>query len=431
MSELLETTLSKAYELIEANRIDEAHDLLEPLLEGYPNESELWWMYAYAVDDPEKAVSALQRVVALDPTNNEAKALLDQATAEVTPIAQSSGIKPIRPIKPLSVMPATSPESNGEDADDDGDPEPTDTTARGGINWVAIAAVTGIFVIALIILGFTLLRNNTGNATVTPSQVALNATVAGGQSQSLFSTASSTVGAFASATPLTLNLASVTPLTPTQIALSTSVITATVVPSVVQTTPVAAISTPTTMASNTTGNTPTVAVSPTQQASNTPTVTATLQATVVPTIPPTPTVAPTSTNTPTPTTVPTATPHPTNTPTPDLAEQLIAALAGFDLSDQGVTRVATELGDTWLVEVCITAETDRTLLLDDGFSALAENIGAIPQNAQAIGIALLDCEAEAALRLVAVERATLDALVAGNLAPTEFQRQWRSVTVNG
>ena len=59
--------LSQAYDLIEVNRIDEARELLEPLLISHADDVDIWWLYAHSVNDPQRARQALDRVQALDP----------------------------------------------------------------------------------------------------------------------------------------------------------------------------------------------------------------------------------------------------------------------------------------------------------------------------------------------------------------------------
>lgn len=59
--------LSQAYDLIEVNRIDEARELLEPLLISHADDVDVWWLYAHSVNDPQKARQALEQVNRLDP----------------------------------------------------------------------------------------------------------------------------------------------------------------------------------------------------------------------------------------------------------------------------------------------------------------------------------------------------------------------------
>lgn len=189
MNEHLESALNQAYELIEANRIDEARVLLEPLLEQYPDEPDLWWVYAHAVDNQAQAQNALNRVVELDDSFADAEKLLKQI--ETTDSYQPpKAIKPL-PLKSLSARPSA-PESqpdidfdeneydyDDDDFDDDEDDEET------GVNWLLITAVAALFtVIAIVAIVMGL---SSGDENVSPTDVAANpteTTVISGQSLS-------------------------------------------------------------------------------------------------------------------------------------------------------------------------------------------------------------------------------------------------------
>lgn len=63
----IDETLDKAFELIEANRLDEARAILKPVLDTQKDNPDVWWLYAHAVTDPETAKLALSNVQRLDP----------------------------------------------------------------------------------------------------------------------------------------------------------------------------------------------------------------------------------------------------------------------------------------------------------------------------------------------------------------------------
>lgn len=67
MSESITGRLSRAFDLIEADRLAEARDLLEPLLTSHQDNPDVWWLYAHAVEDMAPAEDALRRVQELDP----------------------------------------------------------------------------------------------------------------------------------------------------------------------------------------------------------------------------------------------------------------------------------------------------------------------------------------------------------------------------
>ena len=82
----------EAYELIESNRADEARELLETLLNDHADDADLWWVYAHAVETPEDAESALERVVELDPNLTDASQLLADIRASNTALEKVPGL---------------------------------------------------------------------------------------------------------------------------------------------------------------------------------------------------------------------------------------------------------------------------------------------------------------------------------------------------
>ena len=81
--------LEQAYQLIEAGQLGEARGMLEGVLANNQNSVDAWWLYAHAVEDPKQAVTALENVKRLDPTNNEVNALLQTARQQAGVIASS------------------------------------------------------------------------------------------------------------------------------------------------------------------------------------------------------------------------------------------------------------------------------------------------------------------------------------------------------
>ena len=68
MSNSTNETLQSAFDLIEQGHVEQAQELLEPLLESEANNPAVWWVYAHAVQDPDEGVKALDKVIQLDPT---------------------------------------------------------------------------------------------------------------------------------------------------------------------------------------------------------------------------------------------------------------------------------------------------------------------------------------------------------------------------
>ena len=71
-----EQALSQAFELIEADKLEEARGILKPILDADKDNPDAWWLYAHAVTDPEAARLALSNVRRLDPKYLNAGELL-------------------------------------------------------------------------------------------------------------------------------------------------------------------------------------------------------------------------------------------------------------------------------------------------------------------------------------------------------------------
>ena len=75
MSESTDAILRQAHELIEDNRLEQAQEVLAPLLETESNNPALWWVYSHSVTDSTIGLAALDRVLQLDPTYPGAREL--------------------------------------------------------------------------------------------------------------------------------------------------------------------------------------------------------------------------------------------------------------------------------------------------------------------------------------------------------------------
>lgn len=81
MANSVNQSLSRAYEHIESDRLNEARAILEPIIADNKDNIEAWWLYAHAVEDKEQAREALDNVLRLDPHYPEADELLQQLSA--------------------------------------------------------------------------------------------------------------------------------------------------------------------------------------------------------------------------------------------------------------------------------------------------------------------------------------------------------------
>ncbi len=69
--------LEQIFELIQQEELEEANNLLQPILEAEPNNADAWWLMANTVDDPRRARRALVNVLKNDPQHSKARELLD------------------------------------------------------------------------------------------------------------------------------------------------------------------------------------------------------------------------------------------------------------------------------------------------------------------------------------------------------------------
>lgn len=84
MSNPTNAILQNAFELIENNELEDAQNILEPLLETDSNNPAVWWVYAHALQDPEEGMKAIDKVVQLDPTYPGASELKSSLKAPIS-----------------------------------------------------------------------------------------------------------------------------------------------------------------------------------------------------------------------------------------------------------------------------------------------------------------------------------------------------------
>ncbi len=85
MSKSNDAILQRAYELIEKDELEQAQEILAPLLEADAGNASLWWVYTHAMRDRAIGQAALNRVLEIDPSYpgaRELKADLQQIQAQ-------------------------------------------------------------------------------------------------------------------------------------------------------------------------------------------------------------------------------------------------------------------------------------------------------------------------------------------------------------
>ncbi len=145
MKDATERQLMRAYELIEAGKLDEARAILEPILLSDKNNPDAWWVYAHAVTDAPSARKALDSVLRLDPEYPGAQELRAQLDEIGKP--SSVGVSSSQNIRSEAEFDA--PAAPRRAADFAGESTPAAETRR---NWVPIAGLVAVLAIIVVIV---------------------------------------------------------------------------------------------------------------------------------------------------------------------------------------------------------------------------------------------------------------------------------------
>jgi hypothetical protein len=159
MSVQREQALSRAFELIEADQLQEAQDILKPILDTDKDNPDVWWLYAHAVTDPETARIALSYVQRLNPNYPQVDELIDalesrsdEGTRGITALDKEPSFLP-------PPIPSTLPGMAAADLDlDDDEPDFPDDEAdevpffQRPLFLLAFGALIFIIIAALVIL---------------------------------------------------------------------------------------------------------------------------------------------------------------------------------------------------------------------------------------------------------------------------------------
>lgn len=409
-------TLSQAYELIEAEKLDEARQLLQPMVTREPNNVDAWWLYAHSVTDASTARTALQNVLRLDPNYTGARDLLSTlderfpATAPVAPpTLPSAPTQPVQQPQPADPVPdflddneflfgdndlspapvassTTTTTTDDDDidfdfdaldqTDDDLDPsldDDEDDALEGDqaqrrlplplmIGGVILAVLLLVGLLALVLSMLLNQPTPTGDGT----QVADNPTP----------TVDLGVGVAPSLEP---------ELT-----------------AVVEETPDEAVIQPTEETTN---------AEPTEDSANGEATETVLPLEATPTRE---SVLPVATD--------------------DLgaggggattdSEAILARMSSFELADESTDSLTSELGETLIVRICSTPPRLQTLAAE-AMPALAQTSPSVGEDYQALGVAFINCDTDTTLRIVGVSLDDALDFANGNTNNAEFQQAWR------
>jgi hypothetical protein len=175
MSVQTEQALSQAFELIEADKLEEARAILKPILDVDKDNPDAWWLYAHAVTDPEAARLALSNVRRLDPQYLNAGELL-YTLEKQSPDLDLSDILSEKDPSFLPTVPSTLPGLPGSkaiadddwDLPDDEDEEDSYTPIfRRPVFLLALGTIIFAIVASLVILQPSLQTPNNNTISVT------------------------------------------------------------------------------------------------------------------------------------------------------------------------------------------------------------------------------------------------------------------------
>lgn len=358
-------SLNAAYEAIKAKDLAKARDVLSAYLLDNPNDADAWWLYSYAVADPEDGRKALQTVLRLDPAYPGARDLLDELenASPAAPAAVPAPPPGIKPVSSSAKAAAAAPLTTTVNPEDDLDPEfgfaDEDKPRSGGISRVLIAAIAAIAVLAIVFAVLilpNLNRDESGSPTTDPNQTAVAA----------------------GATDVPTEEAAVATDEPTQDADAS----ATDVPTEEAATEDASSAAPTADAS---------AAEPTEEASTDP--------------------------------VPTDDPTGDTTNPEESFQPVYDALSTFTLVPDSVTSESTDLGQTVSVEVCAVSAELRTVI-PGVLTALAAISPQLPADAEAVGARIVNCTTNEPLRFVAISIEDAQAYASGSITDADLRQRF-------
>lgn len=173
-----EQALSQAFELIEADKLEEARAILKPILDTDKDNPDAWWLYAHAVTDPETARLALSNVRRLDPEYLNAGELL-YSLEKQSPASDLSDISSEKEPSFLPAFPSTLPGMLGskaitDDADwnlpDDEDEDSYTPIFRRPVFLLALGTIIFAVIASLVILQSTPQTQNNDIAETSTNQ---------------------------------------------------------------------------------------------------------------------------------------------------------------------------------------------------------------------------------------------------------------------
>jgi len=370
MSDSTNTILQRAYELIENDELEQAQELLAPLLETDDKNPSLWWVYSHALRDQSIGQLALDRVLELDPSYPGANELKDDVL-EIQ--SRDPDFLPLHADESVSAQDAT-----GSSIDDWDELQPTnvdsDESSSGRLGAVVLAII--LFVVAA---GIALVASGT----VDISEI-LEAILPTPEAKVIVVSAP-TAGPAATESEL-------------EASATESDTDATALPAG-QATAVA------------TGE-PTEAATPaqaTEAATPAATVAAAEEATVEVEV--------------------SGTPDQASNPLSAFVSAVADSISDFEIDRRASILRSTPLGRTIVIQVCAVPGIEFNARLSRVINAMVDLADAIPKETEAVAAGLLNCDDDnASLRIIGVSVETIQQYLEEDIDSKEFQRAWQPLS---
>lgn len=106
-----------------------------------------------------------------------------------------------------------------------------------------------------------------------------------------------------------------------------------------------------------------------------------------------------------------------------------AAISDFEIDETASGFRITELGDALVLHVCAVPGPEFQARLGGVMNAVVSLDANIPENAEAIAVSLVNCDdADAAARIIGVERSAIQAYASEEIEARDFQRLWKPLS---
>ena len=432
MSDMRSLALTRAYELVEAGKSDEARTVLEPILLNDRDNVDAWWIYAHAVEDPTEARRALDNVIRLDRDYPGATDLLATLT-EQYPETEAEA----EPIPAVVSVPADE-EPEPEFADDESyveetryTPVPAPARTSGSPSWLPIAAVLAL--VALLFIALLLILPGL-NQTPPPTPTSVAA----------FTTSEPTAVVVVPPTEEATDAVTMPEVTEVVLLNVTPIgedagdeATEAVEPDEEEPTQSADVPAETEMADVQPDETDAGGEMPTEVAVVGLVVTETAaqedqtltgeeapatESLLLPATEESEILAPTEAG---------EEPEATDEPVAELAEvdyteRLTTALQSFAVAAQPIEELETEFGETVVARVCTSEGLELRETLRSVMDIVANEAEGLPENLTGVGVRLINCDMDRTLRIIAVERETASSYAEDQLDDTSFEASWRA-----